>query len=130
MASVQPVLKKRIQEFRRPRIFQMFFRDEIYESFFLKQLKLFINSFLSECMPGYRQNCSTNHILIRLIGCWKKVLDEKLTANTVFIHLSKAFDCITHSVLISCAYGFSQKAVTFIHSHLKRRKRKSQQLSK
>ena len=40
--------------------------------------------------------------------------------------LSKPFDCIPHDLLIAKRndYGFSQKAVTFIYSYLKRSKQK------
>ena len=74
----------------------------------------------------YRENGSTNHVLIRLIENWKKALDEKFLAGTVLMDLSKAFDCIPHDLLIAelHAYGFSQKTVTFLYSYLKRRKQK------
>ena len=74
-------------------------------------------------MRGYRENYSTNHILIRLVRCRKKALDEKLTAGTVFIQFSKALDCIPHDLLIPkpYTYGLSQETVTFIQSYLKRR---------
>ena len=79
----------------------------------------------------YRENYSTNHVLIRLIENWKKALGEKFLVGTVVMDLSKAFDCIPHDLLIAKlliaklnAYGFSQKTVTFIYSYLKRRKQK------
>ena len=77
-------------------------------------------------MAAYRENYSTNHVLIRLIENWKKALDEKFLVGTVLMDLSKAFDCIPHDLLIAKlhAYGFSQKTVSFIYSYLKRRKQK------
>ena len=77
-------------------------------------------------MAVYRKKYSTNHVLIRLIENWKKALHEKFLVCTVFMDLSKAFDCIPHNLLIAKldAYGFSQKTVTFIYSYRKRRKQK------
>ena len=62
--------------------------------------------------------------MIRLIENWKKTLDEKFFVGAVLLDLSKAFDGIPHDLLIAKlhAYGFTEKAVTFIHSYLKRRK--------
>ena len=41
------------------------------------------------------------------------------------MNLSKTFDYIPHDLLIVKlhAYGFNKKALTFVYSHLKRRKR-------
>ena len=77
-------------------------------------------------MAAYRKKYCTNHVLIRLIENWKKVLDEKFLVGTALRDLSKAFYCIPHDLLIPKlhAYGFSQKTVTFIYSYLKRRKQK------
>ena len=92
-----------------------------YEKFLLHKFKSFINLFLSEYMAAYRENCSTNHVLIRLIENWKKALDEKFLIGTVLMDLPKAIDCITHNLLVAKlhAYDFSQKTVTFIYSYLK-----------
>ena len=77
-------------------------------------------------MAAYREKYSTHHVLIRLIENWKKALDEKFLVGTGLVDLSKAFDCITHDLLIAKlhAYGFSLKTVTFVYSYLKRRKQK------
>ena len=42
--------------------------------------------------------------------------------------LPKAFDCISHEILIAemDAYGFSEDALTFFFSYLKRRKQRIQ----
>ena len=75
-------------------------------------------------MATYREHYSSNHVLITLIGNWKKTLDEKFFVGAILIDLSKVFDCIPHDLLIAKlhAYGFSEKTVTFIYSCLKRRK--------
>ena len=109
----------------RPASISNFF-SKVYEKFLLEKFKPFINSFLSEYMAAYRNKYSTNHVLLRLIGNWKKALDEKFLVGTVLTDLSKAFDCIPHNLLVAKlhAYGFSQKTVTFIYSYIKRRKEK------
>ena len=77
-------------------------------------------------MAAYRENYCTNHVLIRLIENWKKVLNEIFLVGTVLMDLSKVLDCMPHDLPIAKlhAYGFSQKTVTFIYSYLKRRKQK------
>ena len=77
-------------------------------------------------MTVYRENYSTNHVLIRLIENWKKALNEKFLVGTVLMDFSKVFDCNPRDLLIAKlhGYGFSQKTVIFIYSYLKRRKQK------
>ena len=77
-------------------------------------------------MAAYRKKYSTNHVLIRLIENWKKVLDEKFLIGAVLMFFSKAFDCIPNNLLIAKlhTFGFSLKTVTFIYLYLKRRKQK------
>ena len=55
---------------------------------------------------------------------WKKHLDNRKIVETVYMDLSKAFDCIPHDLLIAKlhAYGFNKKALTFLYSYLKRKK--------
>ena len=128
VASVRPIFKKnereKIENYRVVNILNCF--SKVYEKFLLEKFNPFINSVLSGYIAVYRENGSTNHVLIRLIENWKKALDEKFLAGTVLMDLSKAFDCIPHGLLIAKlhAYGFSQKTVTFIYSYLKRRKQK------
>ena len=129
VAYVRPIFKKnelgkKSENYRPVSILNCF--SKVYKKFLLEKFKLFINSFLSEYMARYRENYSINHVLIRLIENWKKVLDEKFLVSTVLMGLSKAFDFIPHDLLIAKlhAYVFSLKTVTFIYSYLKRRKQK------
>ena len=74
LASVRPIFKKneleKIENCRPVSILNCF--SKAYEKFLLEKFKPFIDSFLSEYMAAYRENYSTNHVLIRLIENWKK----------------------------------------------------------
>ena len=74
--------------------------SKVYEKFLLGRFKPFITSFLSEYMAAYRENYSSNHVLIRLIKNWEKAFDEKFLVGTVLMDLLKVFECIPHDLLI------------------------------
>ena len=88
------------------------------------QIVNFIDNFLSPYISAYRKAHSTNHVLIRLIEDWKKGLDNDNLVGTVLMDLSKAFDCISHDLLIAklSAYGFHKSALKYIYSYLKGRR--------
>ena len=83
----------------------------------------YVDSLLSKFISAYRKSYSSNHVLIRLIENWKKSLDQKKFVGAVLMDLSKAFDSISHALLLGKlhAHGFSIDAVTFFYSYLKRR---------
>ena len=56
---------------------------------------------------------------------WKKSRDNKNFVGTVLLNLSKAFDCIPHSLVAAKlhANGLSEDPKTFVDSYLKRGKR-------
>ena len=75
---------------------------------------------------GFREHYSTQHALLRFIEKCKMSLDAGNCVGAVFMDLSKAFDCLNHELLIAKleAYGFSKRALTFIHSYLYKRKQR------
>ena len=58
-----------------------------------------------------------------MIEMWRKALDEKKVAGAILTDLSKAFDCLSHDLLIAklAAYGFDKSALKFIYDYLKGR---------
>ena len=98
--------------------------SKIYERFIRNCLSSYEESFLSKFVSACRKSYSSNHVLLRLIENWKKSLDNENFVGTILMDLSKAFDCISHDLLVAKlhAYGLSNDAVTFIYSYLKRRK--------
>ena len=54
---------------------------------------------------------------------WKSAADNKKSFGAFLTDLSKAFDCLSHDLLIAKlnAYGFSMSALRFVYSYLKNR---------
>ena len=80
--SVLPAISK---------LFEKALFDQLYSSF----LPIF-----SPNMSGFFRGHSTATVLIKLTDDWRKSLDEKQEVGVVAIDLSKAFDCICHSLLL------------------------------
>ncbi len=64
--------------------------------------------------------CCCEHVLVKLIDSWKYAVDEDNFAGTLLIDLSKAFDCMSHDLVIAkmSAYGLSNDACQFMSSYL------------
>ena len=82
----------------------------------------FINK-LSRYQSGFRKGFGTQHCLLLMIEKLRKIRDNK----GVFTDLSKAFDCISHELLIAKlnAYRFDIKSLNFILAYFPNRKQKT-----
>ena len=78
-----------------------------------KQIKPYVEEFLSPFLCGYRKGYNAQYALIAMVEKWKKSLDEKGAAGAILMDLSKAFDTINHELLIAKldAYGFDNSAL-------------------
>ena len=58
---------------------------------------------------------------------WKKALDKRNYAGALLTDPSKAFDSITHELLVAKleAYGFSRSALSLISSYLSGRRQRT-----
>ena len=115
--------RDKIQNYRPVRILNSL--SKTYERYLLNSLFNYIEKIHSNFIVAYRKTYSSSHALIRLIENCKKRLHNKKIVGTVLMNLSKAFDCIPHYLLIAKlhSYGFNKKALTFLYSCLKRRKK-------
>ena len=92
------------------------------------QLALYLENIFSPFLSAYRENYSTQNVLIRLVEEWKKYLDNNEVVGEewegVLMDLSNVFDCIIHDLLIAklSASGFDKTALKYIYSYLKKRK--------
>ena len=75
-----------------------------------EQILAYIESYLSPYLFGYRKGHGAQHCLAVMIEMWRKALDEKKVAGAILTDLSKAFDCLSHDLLIAKleAYGFDK----------------------
>ena len=87
-------------------------------------MKELAKKLIDKAMDKYRQNCSTQHALIRLLEEWREGLDNTFVVRFAFVDLSKAFDCIPHDLLIVKlkAYGFDYYLVYYLYSYVDNRK--------
>ncbi len=72
---------------------------------------------------GFRKNVSTNSALIQFINEITDALDKSHATAGVFCDLSKAFDCVNHSVLVSklMDYQIKGSCIALIESYLSKR---------
>ena len=101
--------------------------SKIYEKNMYDPIYSYIEKFLSPFLFGFRKGHSTQQCLLVMIEMWKKALDEKKVAGGILTDLSKAFDCLSHDLLIAKleAYGFGKNALKFIYDYLKNRKQRT-----
>ena len=61
--------------------------------------------------------------ILNMIEMWRKALDNGKVAGAILTDLSKAFDCISHDLLIAKlnSYGFDKSALLFVYDYLKNR---------
>ena len=95
--------------------------SKIYEKHLYNQLNT--NGKLSKLQCGFRKGFSAQHCLIVMIEKWKKSIDQRKNAGALLTDYSKAFDCISHNLLIAKleAYGVDTNSLYIIHSYLTNR---------
>ena len=87
-----------------------------------KQMSEYFESFFfSKYQCRFRKGFSAQHCLVSMLEKWKSATENKKVLGALLTDLSKAFDCLSHDLLIAKlnAYGFSMSALGFVHSYLK-----------
>ena len=88
---------------------------------------VYFDSIFSKYLSGFRKGHSTQHCLLFMLERIKKALDKGLCTGILLIDLSKAFDCISHELLIAKlkAYGFANNSLELISDYLSDRKQRT-----
>ena len=85
--------------------------------------KILYNKILSPKLWGFRKGHSTQHALNNLLKNWQKCSDKYGVAGTVLMDLKKAYDCLSHDLLLAklSAYRFDESAIALIANYLSNR---------
>ena len=86
-----------------------------------------MESFLSKYQCGFRKGFSTQHCLLFMLEKWKRAVDNGKVFGILLTDLSKAFDCLSHELLLAKlhAYSFNISALRLIYSYLANRKQRT-----
>ena len=98
--------------------------SKIYKIHLKNHLVSSTNQHISNLVSVYRENYSSEHVLIRLLENWRICLDNKYVVGGVLMDLSNTFDCVPHDLLIAKreAYGINENLLAYLHSYLSNRK--------
>ena len=125
MGQVTPLLKKDSEfnkkNYRPVSILPSF--NNVFEKILANQFEDFYENILSDHISAYRKNYSCETSLLKLTEDWRQSLDNKEIVAVISLDLSKAFDCITHNLLLAKlkAYGVSEHSVSLFKSYLSNR---------
>ena len=97
--------------------------SKLFEKLLFEQISDHIQSKFSKHLTGFLKNHSTQNALLVMIEKWKTILNKKLKVGALFMDLSKAFDTLYHSLLLTklSAYGFDNNSLSFVRSCLTNR---------
>ena len=100
--------------------------SKIYERCLYDQIQVFFDSILSKYQCGFRRGYNAQHCLMTLIEKWKKSVDNGGAFGALFTDLSKAFDCLSHELLIAKldAFGFDKNTLKLENSYLSNRRQR------
>ena len=86
--------------------------SKLYESTMNDQLLGHFAPIFNNLLNAFRKGHSCQTLLMKCIEDWKSALDENNHVGVLFTDLSKAFDCLPHSLLLAKlkAYGLDISA--------------------
>ena len=94
-----------------------------FERLMFQQISSHAANILPPFLCGFRKGYNAQHALLRQKNKLNMSLDNKQNIGLFMMDLSKAFDCITHDLLIPKlhAYGFDKNSLKLIYNYLKER---------
>ena len=94
----------------------IFFYSRLYDYFST-------NNILSSSQFGFRSGASTEHALLKFADDILKCFDDNKVGIATFMDLSKAFDCVDHTTLLTKIkqYGIHSTPLRWIRRYLSNR---------
>ena len=88
--------------------------SKVFERILHKQIQSFMKKMFSPYLCGFRKSHNAHYSL--LIENWKQQLENGEKVAIIFMDLSKAFDMINHSLLLTnlTACGFSNQTLSYL----------------
>ena len=101
--------------------------SKLYERCMHQQISENFGSLLWKFQCGFRQGFSAKNCLLVMVEKMKKIRENKGVFAAVLADLSKAFNCIPHSLLIAKlnAFGFDKKSLSCVSAYPSNRKPKT-----
>ena len=100
--------------------------SKLYERAIYEQLQSYFEKIFSKFQCGFRKGYNAQNCLLVLIEKWKESIDNGGAFGALLTDLSKAFDCLSHDLLISKldAYGLDRKSLKLVYNYLSNRKQR------
>ena len=102
-ANISPVFKKWCRgskESYRP-VTILPVSSKMFEKLLCKQITIFIDPLLSKYQCGFKKGFSAQHCLLVMLEKSKNAVDKGKVFDALLTNLSKAFDCLTHELIIA-----------------------------
>ena len=98
-----------------------------YERIVYNQLSQHSEQFLHSILYGFCKAHSTQHALFKLLHSWQRELDSRGFGGTILMNLAKAYECISHELLIAMfeCYGLDKISLKLILNYLSHRKQRT-----
>ena len=128
LADVSPIFKKKDNldkaNYRPVSILPSI--SKIFEGIMADQMTHHFETIFDNFLSAFRKTYGCQSLLLRIIEDWRHALDNKQIVGAVLTDLSKAFDCLPHTLLLEKlkAYGLSGNAKKLLESYLTRRKQR------
>ena len=98
--------------------------SNIYENYIKNHIVNSMSNYIFPYVSAYRKGYNSQHVLISPLEEWRQHLDNNKVVGSVFMDLSKAFDCVSRDLLIAnlVAYSVEENLLMYIYSYLSNRK--------